>query len=130
MRVTAQEMMRATGGQPVDILDNNGQVIYRAITAVDFAAGWVESYICRRDGTAWVVGGEILRREELFPAPLRFMRISPEQVERNKGKLWDLLPQRPPVGRLIKMPPLPTVKGAPPPRVPGYGDDVLVVPGG
>jgi hypothetical protein len=79
------------GIAPLIVLDANGMVVRRLITAFDPETGDVESFVLDRDGRPLVEGPDEdrVRRLEVFPAPLRWQRVTAAQVQAETGRLWD-----------------------------------------
>jgi hypothetical protein len=76
---------------PLIVLDANGMVVRRLITAFDPETGEVESFVLDRDGRPRAEGPDelLVRRLEVYPAPLQWQRITEAQVQTETGRLWD-----------------------------------------
>jgi hypothetical protein len=90
MWIDAEEVCFQARG-PVIVLDANGMIIWRLITAIDPETGEVESFVLGREERplAELVNEHTVRRREVYPAPLRWQRITAAQVQAWRGRLWD-----------------------------------------
>lgn len=89
MRLTVAEAAER-GLTPLEVYDAYGDVVRRAVKSFDTATGEVVSLRLDTNGKPVTVCGELLTRTELYPAPLRFKRISPLQATLSQRQYLDM----------------------------------------
>ena len=73
------------GHCPLSVIDANGMVVLRAITAFDPETGEVESQVRDENGEAYIDADDnLILRTEKFPAPLIWKKLDDAQLKQER----------------------------------------------